>query len=235
MAAAKVPGWNYDADAQRNVLQVIFFAAHGREFLRLRKAQCIAPIVFAKVDQLGDIRVGFRPGLADFEAQPGVEFKTARAKNIRRAVKASDALFGRNALPAVKGGVGRFHRFVGHGHRRLLKYAEDLGGLRRIARLGFFRCDHVFTGNNQGIFAAKHSAHLAQRRFHARAIFRLREVDKRLVREFAAVQSGGWRSHISASQVSFSHDSIRFILLPERNEGQVGDLTRTHATSGGPR
>src|SRR5882724_5126855 len=53
---------------QRNVDEIVAFAAHGRELLRVGKAQHFAAVEFAEVHGFGDVRVGFDPSFSNFVA-----------------------------------------------------------------------------------------------------------------------------------------------------------------------
>ena len=158
----EIPWRNHDAHAQRNIFQIIFLAAERRQFLRRAQPQCFPPVVFAEINQFGDVRIRFRPGLANFIAQPRIKFVAPLAQNIRRAIQAGHALFHWHALPAFKCRSGFFDGLVRHLHRRLLKHANHLLRVRWIVRLDLFRGGDALSTNGQRIFAPKHSAHLRQ-------------------------------------------------------------------------
>src|SRR5580704_5080162 len=102
-------------------------------------ATVFAPIVFAKINQLGYVRIRFWPGLADFIAQPGIQFVAPLAQNIRRAIQTSHAPFHRHALPALKRRMRLLHSRLRHLHGRLLKHSNHLIGMRRIVRPDLLR------------------------------------------------------------------------------------------------
>ncbi len=184
----KIPRRNHDADAERNIFEIVFFAVERGQFLRSTQAQRLASIVFAEIDQLGDVRIGFRPGLANFVAQPRVEFEAPLAQNVCRAIDAGYALFHRDALPAFERRMRLFHGLVSHLHGRFLEHADHLIGVRWIVRLDLFGGGDALAANRQRILAAEHAAHLCQSRFHSLAVFRLGEIDECLVGKFAALQ-----------------------------------------------
>ena len=77
-------------------------AGHLHIGLYLREAQRFAAVVFAKVDGLGDVGVGFRPVLADFENQPGAELEFAFAQQIGNVEQQAGTLFDRSAAPVLE-------------------------------------------------------------------------------------------------------------------------------------
>ena len=108
--AGKIPRRNHRAHAQRNVDQSVALARHLHRQFGPRQAQRLARVVFAEVDGLGDVGVGFGPVLADFENQPGAEFELALAQQIAHAEEQAGALFDRSPAPAGKGFERRLHR-----------------------------------------------------------------------------------------------------------------------------
>ena len=88
----EIPRRNHDADAQRQIAHLIALAGKLHHGLRTGQAQHLARIIFAEVDGLGDFRFRFRPGLARFEHQPGVEFELALADQRGRFQEHSDTI-----------------------------------------------------------------------------------------------------------------------------------------------
>src|SRR6202042_3787140 len=64
--AREIPGWDYSADAERYVHELVLFARQRYDGLRPRVPQRPPRIVFEKIDRLRDIAVCFDPALADF-------------------------------------------------------------------------------------------------------------------------------------------------------------------------
>ena len=183
----KIPRRNNHAYAQRNVLHEIFLAAHRGQLLRLAQTHHFAPVVFAEINQLSNIRIRFRPTLPHFVAQPGVQLVSALVQNVRRAIQTRHSLGHRHFPPFLKRVFSRFHRLLGHLHAGLLKNSYDLFRMRWVDGLDLVRRGDLFPADHQRILAPKHSFHLAQRVFHRFAVFRLGEIDERFVPKLSAL------------------------------------------------
>ncbi len=193
--ARKIPRRNDHAHAERNIHKVVALAAHGYELLRLPQAQHFAPVEFQKVDRFRDVRVRFRPRLAHFVAHQRVQFILPLAHNLRRAEKTFRAFLRRNSLPRIKVFVGVFDRLPRHLRRGILENSNNFHRMRRIRRGALFRRGHLLPIEPHRVLAPKLRLHLFQRFLHARAVFRLRKINKRLVGEFRNVDNLFRSSH----------------------------------------
>src|SRR6266404_5633847 len=193
--ARKIPRWNHYAHAQRNINKVVALAAHRNQLLRLAQAQHFPPVEFQKVDRFRDVRIRFRPGLADFVAHQRVQLILPLADDVCRTEKAFRALLRRNALPRVKVFVRVFDRLPRHLRRGILENADDFHRMRRIRGGALLRGGHLLPVEPHRVLTAKLRLHLFQRLLHPRAVLRLRKIDKRLVGELGNVDNLFGSSH----------------------------------------
>ncbi len=107
-------------------MKSVALARHLHREFGARQAQRFPRIVFAEVDGLGDIGVGFRPVLADFKDQPGGEFKLAFAQHIAHAEEQAGALLDGGVAPGGKGRERRLHGRLNVLFSRLLVQSDDL-------------------------------------------------------------------------------------------------------------
>src|SRR5713226_5124217 len=193
--ARKIPRWNHYAHAQRNINKVVALAAHRDQLLRLAQSQHFAAVEFQEVDRFRDVRIRFRPGLADFVAHQRVQLEFPLPHNLRRAEKALRSLLRRNAFPRVKVFVAVFDRLPRHLRRGILKNSNDFHRMRRIRGGALLRGGYLLPVEPHRVLTAKFRLHLFQRLLRARPIFRLRKINKRLVGELGNVDNLFGSSH----------------------------------------
>ena len=163
--------------------------------MRLAQSQHFAPVVFKEVNRFRDVRIRFHPRLAHFIAHQRVQFIFPFAHDLRRSKKKLCPLLRRNFFPRVKVSVGVFDGLPRHLRRGILENTDNFHRMRRVRRRALLRCDRPVSVQPHRIFAPKFRLHFLQRFLHARPVFRLREIDKRLVGEFRNVDNLFGSSH----------------------------------------
>ncbi len=108
----------------------------------------------AKIDELGDVAVGFSKVLADFKNQPGFQFELALLEDLANPEKQLRAFFQRSAAPGLKSLERGLHGRLNFGWASLMVKANYFRWLRWIGRgRGVAGLDAAST-NNQVVFAA---------------------------------------------------------------------------------
>ena len=149
-------------------------------------------VVLTEVDGFGDIGVGLRPVLADFEDHPRAEFEFALAQQVGDVEQQAGAFLDRGALPVLKGtqsGLhGRFHVFFAC----FLVNADNFRRLRRIQRFDLVLRLNALAADDEIILAAQLAANLVDGSTHFAGIFFLAEIGERLIREWALMKANLW-------------------------------------------
>ena len=104
--AREIPRRNDDADAEGNVVEIVFFAGIIDDGLTLVQAHHLAAIEFEEVDGFGGVAVGFHPVLADFHHHRGTELVLASAQNGGGPDEDAGAGIGIDELPCLECFVG---------------------------------------------------------------------------------------------------------------------------------
>ena len=142
--AGEVPGWNDNANAQRDVAQL--GVATGRRFHRLRAAQTqhLARVVITKINGFRGIGVGFGPALAHFVDHDRAEFVLALANQLGQLEQIARAGLVRHLAPFLEGSMRDFHGAIGVFWRGASKAGYNLAGVRWIERVErFIRIDFL--------------------------------------------------------------------------------------------
>ena len=134
--------------------------------LRTAQALHFERVVFAEIDGFGDVGIGFRPGLAGFIDQPGVELQFAAADGLRGSAEHRDAVRRIGPAPFREEGVRVLDRFGRHGRCRFLVDSYDFRRIRWIDRLQLVTTLQPLAGDQQIVLAPELGAHLPESRFH---------------------------------------------------------------------
>ena len=103
------------------------------------------------------------------------------ANDRRRIQKQGNPLARRRPAPRLKRAERRGHRFFGVFGSRLLVDADNLCRARRIEGANLSLRPQASSANDQVILAAKLACHVIERGLHLADVFRVLEVDKRLI------------------------------------------------------
>ena len=179
----KIPRRDDDTHPQRQVNQFVLFAGHLVEGRRRGQTQHLSRVELAKVDGLGDIGLGFDPGLAGLMDQPGVELHLAPAQDCGRAEQHGDTFGRRSGAPLREEGVGLLDRAARQFEGRSLMNSDDFGGMRRVQRLQLGGRPDALSTDQERVLPAELDADLGQSELHCRALFGNREIGIDLVLE----------------------------------------------------
>ena len=153
---------------------------------RLSQPQRLARIEFQKVDRLGDIRIRLDPILAHLVRQPGAELKLAFTNQLRRLQQQGRALFDCHKLPRRERLQSSAHGPFGVFEPCLLVHAHHLCRPRRVERFDLARGARSLPADHQFILVAEHISHPGECSLHRVHIFRIVEINERLVAKFSA-------------------------------------------------
>ena len=174
--ARKVPRRYHGADAERNVDELVPFARHRDDRLRLRVTQRLTRVEFEKVDRLGDVAVGLGPALAHLVDQQRVVFEATFAQQRRRLEYVLGPFGQRQPAPGLERARGRADGLL----RLFLRGgARDADHLRRVR--GIERPDRLLgldlaSVDHQGIVPAQPLANRVERGLHGRGVARVLEI-----------------------------------------------------------
>src|SRR5271165_81584 len=151
----KVPRRDHSSDAEWNIAELVVLTRQLYNGLSLAEPQRLERIHVAEVDEFGDVAVGFREVLADFEDQPGFQLKLALLEDLPNAEQKLRALFQRGVAPRLEGLQRRLHRRFYFGGPCLVVQTHHFRRLRGIRRRRDIAGLNATAADDQVVFAAE--------------------------------------------------------------------------------